>query len=539
MALHDLPKVKMRVRFPYLAPENFKINFVRRFLSTNFLFLIVFLTGAGVLVIEVAATRVFSPYFGNTIFTISSILGVVLGALSLGYYFGGWFADKYPKFSLFFLLIFLAGIFATLIQCFSVILLPSLAKNYDLKIGPLLASICLLFLPNFFLGMISPFAIKLKTLQLSKVGRVSGKIFFWSTLGSIFGSFLTGFFLVPHFGISKIIIFSGSFLLILGFSGFLFTFKRENFNLDKKIIFLFIFGFFAFLLSFFTFFLPKPSSILFQKEGLYNQITIGDFLFDDREIRVLRFDHYTLESGIFLDSKELFFDYTKYYALYKILTPQAKKALFLGGGAYTTPRQLLLEKNNLEIIDVVEIEPSLFELAKKYFYLPNDPRLKNHIEDGRVFLRKTSKKYDFIFTDVFRSFFNIPVHFATKEFFELAKSGLTQEGFFLMNIIGKLEGKGSEFLLSEIKTFSLVFPKVYLFAVESPQKKEIQNFILLGFKDKKKEIEFDSPFFKENSNPIIANLAQKRVSLEKLDFSKALILRDDFAPVDYLMAKLY
>jgi MFS family permease len=164
------------------------------FLKKNFIFLIVFITGAIVLIIEVTATRILAPYFGNTLYSVSSILGVILGALSFGYYIGGILADKYPKFSLFFFLIFVAGIFSLLIQVFREFPLPFIGYNFGIKFGPLIISLILFFVPNLILGTISPFAIKLKTLELKEVGKISGKVFFWSTVGSIFGSFLAGFF---------------------------------------------------------------------------------------------------------------------------------------------------------------------------------------------------------------------------------------------------------------------------------------------------------------------------------------------------------
>jgi len=164
------------------------------FLKRNFLFFVVFTTGAAVLIIEITATRILAPYFGNTLFTISSIIGIVLGALSLGYYLGGVLADKYPKFSIFFFLIFIAGIFSLLIQVFSKTILPAIGYSLDMKLGPPIVSLILFLIPSLILGMMSPFAIKLKTLELKEVGKVSGKVFFWSTLGSIFGSFLAGFF---------------------------------------------------------------------------------------------------------------------------------------------------------------------------------------------------------------------------------------------------------------------------------------------------------------------------------------------------------
>jgi len=507
------------------------------FLRKNFLFFIVFITGAAVLIIQMTGIRILAPYFGTTLFTISSIVGIILGALSLGYYFGGVLADKCPKFSIFFFLIFIAGIFSLLIYAFSKTILPVIGYSLDIKVGPPIVSLILFFIPNLILGTMSPLAIKLKTLELKDVGKVSGKVFFWSTLGSITGSFLTGFFLVPHFGISKIIIYTSSLLIIIGFLGIYF-FRKEGSKIYLRKSKLFFFLIIASFFSLITLFLPKPESIIFQKDGLYGQITIEEILIQDRKARALRFSR-SHEGAVFLDSDELPFEYTRYYAIYKIINPQAEKALFLGGGAYSNPRKLLLGQNNIKRVDVAEIEPMLYQLARLYFRLQEDPRLFNHITDGRRFLAETNEKYDLIFTDVYYSIYAIPVHFTTQEFFSLAKSRLSENGIFLMNIIGKLEGRGSLLLLSGIKTFRTVFKNSYLFAVESPNKKEIQNFILLGLKNDSQKIDFESKEILESENEIIRNLSEKLVDFKNLNLDSALIFTDDFAPVEYLTAQLF
>lgn len=507
------------------------------FLKRNFLFFVVFTTGAAVLIIEITATRILAPYFGNTLFTISSIIGIVLGALSLGYYLGGVLADKYPKFSIFFFLIFIAGIFSLLIQVFSKTILPAIGYSLDMKLGPPIVSLILFLIPSLILGMMSPFAIKLKTLELKEVGKVSGKVFFWSTLGSIFGSFLAGFFLIPYFGISKVIIYTGSLLLVIGFLGIWF-FKNNERKIYLKKFKLFFFLIIALFFSLNHSFLPKPEFIIFQKDGLYSQITIEDILIQDRKARALRLDR-SYEGAVFLESDELPFEYTKYYVIYEIVNPQAEKALFLGGGAYSTPRRLLLSQNNIKRVDAVEIEPILYQLAQQYFKLQEDPRLFNHIADGRRFLKETNENYDLIFADVYYSIYSIPIHFTTREFFSLTKSRLSENGIFLMNIIGKLEGKGSLLLLSEIKTFRSVFKNSYLFAVDSPSKKGLQNFILLGLKNDSQKIDFGSEQILENENEIIRNLPEKLIKPESLSLDSALTLTDDFAPIEYLTAKLF
>jgi predicted membrane-bound spermidine synthase len=495
---------------------------------------IVFITGAAVLIIEVSATRILAPYFGNTLFSVSSIISVILGALSIGYYLGGIFVDKYPKFLVFFFLISIAGVFSLLIQVFSKTILPALGYSFDIRTGPLITSLVLFFSPSLILGMISPFAIKLKSFECNNIGKVSGSIFFWSTLGSIAGSLMTGFLLIPHFGISKIIISTGLLLVIIGFIGFWFSRnddKNKWFRRIESFLFLMVP-----ILILQTIFLSKPNPFVFQKDGLYSQITVRDTKINNKDARVLNLD-LSDESAIFLESEELPFEYTRYYILYKIINPQAEKVLFLGGGSYSTPRKILLDENFVKRVDVVEIEPELYQIAKQYFRLQEDPRLFSYISDGRRFLKDVNQKYDVIFADVYYSLFSIPIHFTTEEFFELAKDKVSEDGFFLMNIIGSLDKGDNLFLLSEIKTFQSVFTNSYFFAVDSPNKKGLQNFIFVGLKDDTRKFNLNEKEILQSKNEIIRNLSTKIVDLKTLDLNSGLILTDDFAPVEYLISK--
>ena len=507
------------------------------FLQKNFLFITVFITGAAVLIIEVTATRILAPYFGNTLFSISSIIGVILGALSLGYYLGGILADRSPRFSIFFFLIFLAGVFSFLIQGLSKVVLITLGYSLDIKIGPPVASMILFFIPSLILGTMSPFAIKLKSLESKEVGKVSGTVFFWSTLGSITGSFAAGFFLIPRLGVSAIIILTGAGLVIIGIFGYLFfkDEKEKNYLADKKVFFFLAFTAFFGLASFF---MPGPPYVIFQKDGLYSQITIKEERVGQQRVRFLLLDK-GLEGGIFLESNDLPFEYTRYYSIYNVLNPRAKTALFLGGGPYSVPRSLLLDNNNIQRVDVVEIEPELYQIAKTYFNLPDDPRFFNHIADGRRFLAKTDRDYDIIFADVYYSLYSIPVHFTTEEFFTLAKNRLSPEGFLLMNVIGSLGEESNQFTLAELKTFKSVFKNSYFFAVDSPDKKDLQNFIFLGFKDDFKKIDFNDSKFARNDREIIRDLSKKLINQDALGLNAAPLLTDNFSPVEYLISKVF
>src|SRR3989344_1296054 len=520
-----------------------------------FLLVSVFITGSAVLIVEVVAIRILSPYYGNTIYTASSVIGTVLAALSLGYYFGGVLSDKYPYHKVFYSIIFISGLLVIFVHLLNVSMLPVFSLFFSIKTGPLISSLCIFFVPAFFLGTLSPFAIKLHRVKSAKsgvaleaqqfnvvnkkeglplqagdqIGRRSGEVFFWSTLGSIAGSLASGFILIPFLGIHAIIIGTGLFLMLWGFCGFAFFRPKKT-----TIIIMALFLIYAIFLAWF--YLPqKPVGVLYQKDGVYEKIRISEGDWKGREARFI-FQDMSYSAAMYLDSDELVYDYTKYYVLYKLFNPEPKNALVLGGGAYSIPKAFLDEPSNMQV-DVVEIEPELLELSKIYFRFQDNPRMQNHIEDGRRFLTLNPQKYDIIFSDVYYSLFSVPMHFTTKEFFDLAKSRLQQKGVFIGNFGGSLYGDQASLVVSEMKTFKESFPNSYFFAVNSPDFPKIQNVIFLGINDEKK-LDFTAKEIVKNSNEIINMLPQKNIDLAKLDFSKAQKLTDNFAPIEHLVGKV-
>ncbi|OGM31888.1 hypothetical protein A2962_01250 [Candidatus Woesebacteria bacterium RIFCSPLOWO2_01_FULL_39_61] len=512
-------------------------NRLVRLLKEKILLFVVFITGACVLVIEIVATRILAPFFGNTIYSVSSIIGVVLAALSFGYYFGGHYADKFPFAKNFYKIIWLGGLATLFLELLTSLVLPKVAYFLPPIYGPLIASIFLFLLPSFLLGMLSPFAIKLQEVRFPKygVGKLSGEIFFASTLGSIIGSIATGFYLIPRFGINTIVNAVGITLIIIGFTGWFTSEVKKNNNYKIRSL---PFSLFISLLVISTVLsLPKFSSskILYSKDGIYEKIVVYDTFLKGRPARLLAQDA-GLSSGIYLDSKELAFDYTKYYVLYKVFGVDVKKALFIGAGAYTTPTALIRELPHVEA-DVVEIEPSLYNISKKYFSTVEDKRLVNIVKDGRRYLFDTDKNYDLIFADAYSTIYSIPVHMTTEEFFQLAYSKLNDNGIILANIIGDL-GRGNRSLIfSEIKTFKEVFPHSYFFAVEDPGLTSPQNIIFVGYKGSN-EVDFGSKNIKANKDEIIANLDSKLIDLKRFNLSNYSILTDNYSPIETLAAQV-
>lgn len=506
------------------------------FQKSYFLPFTVFLTGACVLVIEVAAVRVLSPYFGNTIFSVSSVISVILAALSLGYYVGGRLADRYPAERHFFSIILCSGVLVVAVHFLSLLFLPVLSTTLSLASGPFVSSLVLYFLPAVLLGTLSPYAITLQALRLGDVGigTVTGTLFFWSTVGSIAGSLLAGFVLIPSIGIDMIFMGTGAVLFVLGALPLLFMTKLRTVLANTTFLFI----------ALLTLTVTAAQSVsgedvVYVADGVYEKLSVHDVLYEGRPARVFKQDRST-SGAIFLDSNDptdLVYEYTKYYELYKLFNPKLDRALVIGGGVYSIPRALLEEDKNV-VVDVVEIEPSLEQVAVEYFGMDPSDRINTFIEDGRRFLVQEEHGYDLIFSDVYYSLYSIPAHFTTVEFFSLAKRRLAPDGVFVANIIGTLSREEPSLALSLIRTFREVFPNSYFFASESSSSIDIQNIIMVGHNGSLgaslEERINDDPTF----SAFLRGLPERRIDVNRYALDQYPLLTDNYAPVDFLTSKL-
>src|SRR3989344_4827636 len=492
----------------------------------------VFLTGAVVLIIEIVATRILSPFFGNTLYTISSVIGVILAALSCGYYLGGRRADQQPHLANIFRLILAGGASVLLIGVLQVFVIPLIANHLSLISGPLIISILLFFLPGLLLGTLSPYIIKVVTLAMPErgLGRIAGEVFFWGTVGSIAGSFLAGFYLIPIIGVRQIIVVIGLFLLGLGAVGLVATHPQRSSTPVVVTLLLTL----AIALSWFLLGL-RQRGIVYAADGVYQTITIFDSTLEGRPTRYLYQDH-SLEGGVYLADSSVATPYAHYYALYQLFRPSIDRALVIGGGAYLIPRELLRHDPNVEV-ETVEIETSPGQLAEQYFALPMTTRHRKIIEEGRRYLQTATQQYDLIFSDAYHSHYSMPAHLTTREFMELAKSKLTPNGVFVANIAGSLKPLQPSFPLSAIRTFQTVFPNSYFFALESPRSTETQNIMLAGYRGNE-QLDLNHPSIVNHDNSLIRALPAQSIAASELPLAEHAILTDNYAPVDYMAAQL-
>jgi len=377
-------------------------------ISKYLLEIVVFVCGAVVMMFELVGSRVLGPYFGTSIFVWTSLIGIILGSLSIGYYLGGKIADKKSSFKSLSLIIFLAAISIGLMVSIKDFWLIVLQNSFtDIRTSSVLASISLFLPASVFLGMVSPYAVKLKLNNLNTSAQTVGNLYAISTTGSIFGTFLAGFYLIPHFGTNKLLIILSVTLIIISLA---LSSKKDTW-INLSVFVIIVIGWFV--ISGLNYMLPKSGFI--DVDTAYNRIWIYNRI-DYRTNKIVKMMGINNEnhSSMFLDSDELVNEYTKYYHLAKHFNPNFKKTLMLGGAGYSYPKDFL-HKYPGATIDVVEIDPKVTELAKKYFKLEESPRLTIYHEDGRVFLNKTQGKYDVIFGDAFSSLHSLPYQLTTIE----------------------------------------------------------------------------------------------------------------------------
>jgi len=476
----------------------------------------VFISGAVVMIFELVGSRVMGPYVGTSTFVWTSLIGIILASLSIGYWLGGKYADRKASYKILSLIILTAGVLigtTTFIKDFVMIMIQEGIS--DIRIGSIIGAIILFALPSVLLGMVSPYAVKLKMNNLDTSGKTVGNLYAISTTGSIVGTFSAGFFLIPFLGSTKILSLLAILLIIVSSLIYL-----KNSWLVKTTA----------LIFFLIIIITMPSPLNAQKDFIdldteYSRI----WIFNDidkttgKPIKELQINTES-NSAMFLNSDELVFEYTKFYRLADHFFPNLKTALMLGGAAYSYPKDFL-NKHDTATIDVIEIDPRLTELAREHFDLKDDPRMNIYHEDGRTFLNTTNKKYDVIFGDAFTSFFSIPYQLSTIEAVEKTYDLLNAGGVAIINIASAIEGDGGKFLRAEFATYQEIFPQTYIFPViEKNDGLKFQNIILVAIKS-------DQPAELSSANDelssYLSNLWTKEIPNDMP------ILTDDHAPVDY------
>lgn len=493
---------------------------------------LVFISSFCSLVIELIAGRIMAPYIGVSLYTWTSIIGVVLAGISLGNYVGGVIADRRASSFTLGVLFLLSGI-ASLAILVSTWWITSFTMPATVSlVGKIVIYTATIFLlPAFLMGTISPVVIKLSLVDLSRTGNIVGRIYAVSTVGAIVGTFATGFYLIELLGTRSIVWAVGAVLIVVGLLvGQFWRTPPRSAAIGATLAV-------GLVLFWYRDYFQAPCVV----ESSYYCIRISEANVDGRPVKSLVLDHLVHS---YVDPEDPAFIGYGYERVYNEVTewhvqdkPQFT-AFFIGGGGYTFPKYLTAVYPGAEAV-VGEIDPAVTQAAHTHLGLPNNTKVRTFNEDARLFFieKQPEKQFDIIYGDAFNDL-SVPYHLTTLEFDRKLRRSMKDDGILLTNIIDNYHT--GEFLAAYLRTLRASFEHVYLLglgkawegtgastyvAVASPKALDLNAFR-----------NFVGPTTKLQKYTGVMDDAMLN---EYLGGGRQIVLTDDYAPVDNLVARLF
>jgi spermidine synthase len=501
-------------------------------------YLLAFVASACTLIIELVAGRIMAPMIGVSLYTWTSIIGVVLAGISLGNFLGGKLADRSASRRVLGSLFFISGVAAL-----SVLFTATALANYKgPSTFPLMGRIVLLtagifFLPSCLLGTISPMLVKLTLRDLTRSGDVVGKIYAVSTAGSIVGTFATGFYLVSLFGTRTIILGVSVllFLLAIIFGDWRWR-GRSSRGVMPAVLMVVVAASVGLLVSRGT----LTSDCL--KETNYYCIKVNEEVQGGDSVKVLVLDHLVHSYNSLTNPERLVYGYEFIYAalteyLARQRPDQPLRTLFIGGGGYTFPRYVESRYKN-SVVDVIEIDPQVTETAVEHLGLNPHGSIRSINLDARQAIEEmpAGQTYDLILGDAFHGF-SVPYHLTTKEFNDTLRTHLSADGIYMLNII---DGRSGVFARSTARTLAETFPYVAALPVIENYTDLVRNtWVLIGANQ---PIDREKYLLAASMTPradIAAHLWDGAKLSEFVAGGRSIIITDDYAPVDNLLAPVF
>ena len=418
----------------------------------------VFLSGAALMGLEIVGSRVLAPVFGTSLYVWGALITTFLAALALGYAFGGRLADRRPD----------PGTLATLLAGSGVLLFVIFASPEALlavlgrvpvseRFRALVASTLLFGPPSVLMGMVTPFAVRLAAREITTVGSAAGRLSALSTVGSILGTFVTAFFLIPTFPTRPILFSLGASLLL---ASLLVPAPRLARRLAVAAV-AGVAGAAVYTVAPDVVRPPTPvGTLVYEKETAYHRLRV----IDQGLRRVLFFDRMTQGFVPVRPGLEMEETYADGLLLGLALAEKPRSVVAVGLGAGMV--QTVLSAQAPEIATTsIEIDPEVVNVAKRFFGFAPDDNDRVIVGDGRRVLDAQVASTDVILVDAYFSD-SIPFHLVTEEFDALCKRRMTSKGALALNFDGTLSGKGNALFWAVVKTLQKVFPRVYIFSSE-------------------------------------------------------------------------
>lgn len=489
--------------------------------------LTIFISSGLLMVLEITAGRLLAPYIGVSLYTWTSIIGVVLAGLSLGNWIGGIWVDRGGNERAVGITLVIGGVTSLLL----LLMLKGVAgllqgTNMSLLTLSFLYVLSLFFIPAALLGIVTPMLTTLALQLDARVGHVVGRLHALAALGSIFGTFATGYWLVQTVGTRNIILGTGVFLVLMAL-----PFFRER---PRQMALMLVLGLAAMPLTV----LSGAAREVCDVESSYFCIRVVDESHSapHGEARGMVLDHLIHGVSHKSDPRLMISPYLELMdrliaenlASRKIAKPQL---FFAGGGAYTHPRAaaaLYPEAN----ITVAELDPQVTRIAREHLYY--QPGKANIIhEDARlVIARQPLGSLDIVIGDVYQNDISIPYHLVTREYVGVIKSRLSKNGLYIMNAIDAFPNP--ELVKAIVRTLQQEFAHVNVWLDSLPGKPVRMTFVITASDRRFAQdmLRSDGPYVRRwfrVTEPLLAS----GTPLHRLP-----ILTDDFVPVESLISTM-
>ncbi len=431
--------------------------------ARRYLFLTVFVAGMSTLAVEFTASRLLQAVYGTSNIVWANVIGLVLLSLTAGYFIGGRWADRRPDPFLFYALVSVAGfavVFFLLLT--SVVLRGAAGALAALNVGAVAGSLLLVVLalvaPVTLLGCLSPFAVRLTVRDVAEAGRVSGRIYAVSTLGSLLGTYLPVLVIIPLAGSRLTAVIFGVVLLAVGLLGAWQARGTRGVPLALLALPLLLVPVVAVGLRGGV---KAYDGQLFETESAYNYIQV--IRQDDCNYLLLNegqaYHSFYCDDGRVPQVSVWSLMLAAPYFNADAQPPQRVAVVGLAAG--TIPKQLTRVFGPIAI-DGIELDPVVVEVGRQYFAL-DESNVRAIIGDGRYELARLSGPYDMITIDAYKVPY-IPWHLTTREFFSDAAARLSETGALAINVGG---APGDRRLIDGIAaTLLTVFPSVH--AIDVP-----------------------------------------------------------------------
>ena len=415
--------------------------------------------------IEISAFRMIGKTFGSALRETTAVIAVFLAAMSLGYWVGGRAADRWPRTVTLVAAFMSAAATLLLVPSLDALLSPRIAgSGLNYALHAFLATSVLFAVPTFFFASVSPIAVRLFAPRTSESGSTAGSIAAISTIGSIFGSVVTAFFVIDWLAsivrtvifVSLISFVTAAVVMLLTVPGH--TSLRRYGILALIGAVLVIIPTTAFVYSSRIDYASRPGTgwrVLYAGDSPYHHVVVREW---PGHVRELVFNVGVQSRMIIRDPFGPGTAYTDSFYLAPLMRPTLRRVLIMGLGGGTTAKQFTHDNPNV-IVDVVEIDPLVVDVAKRFFSVQPSDRLRIHLIDARAFLKASTERWDLIIMDAYtanRYGDTIPPHLVTKEFFDDVAAHLNEAGIFHFHCIF-----GHSMLLPALeKTIASVFGSV-------------------------------------------------------------------------------